>query len=764
MSEPSMGGFAALDWVVLAAYFLIIVITGIIFTKRQRSTDDYFLANRSIPMFAAAISFLATSLSAATFVGGPQQSYAGDLTYLSSNIGSILAIIIVAVFFIPVLYKQEVATVYGLLESRFGKPSSLSASGAFMIGRIFASGARLYIAALPASLIIYGDIAIRHQLVAIALLTVVGIAYTYLGGIRTVIWTDVIQTVIFVSAAIVAVVILYKRIPLDFAGIVDALRNPGEGAASKLTLFKLGTDGFGPKNSFTLLTAIFGFSLLSLGAYGTDQDMAQRLMTCKNAVKGSRSAITGVLIGIPVTTLFMLLGWLLYIFYSRPELMGAVAPAYEVESSRKIFLSFILRELPPGVTGLMMAGLFAAGLSSLNSAINAMSSSFVNDLYKHVKPNKSDKHYLKTGRLAVLVFGIVLGLFAVSSVFWQEARPETTLINFALMVMVFAYSGLVGVFLSALFTKRGNNVSVIAALITGFLSVLVMQTWFADDLAFPWQMFIATVLSFTICQTGSPEKEHGVQCQTKKSMKLSILILTINRADLLRGLMDVLIKQLDNIHKILIIDNGHQKLQYSSEKIEIIINPVNSGVAKGWNQGLIELFINDTSDAVLVLNDDIVLKNNHISSILEILQDDKHFFFTGPFDWAVWLIKRECWELTKDGDDKVLDEKFEIAFYEDTDYERRLKLAFPEKIKLGISELSPRLAHRSMSVHKNKDIASMVSHQFGINQQYYIRKWGGDKSQETYLTPFGNYSDRSRNTKSFIARQSGTIKGKSGDQ
>ncbi len=511
MSESNMGGFATLDWVILGGYFLIIVVTGIIFTKRQRSTNDYFLADRSIPMFAAAISFLATSLSAATFVGGPQQSYAGDLTYLSSNIGSILAIIIVAVFFLPALYKQKVATVYGLLENRYGKPSSLSASGAFMIGRVFASGARLYIAALPASLILYGDIAIRHQLVAIALLTVVGIAYTYVGGIRTVIWTDVIQAVIFIGAALVAVVILYNRIPLDFSGIIDALRNPGEGAASKLTLFKLGTDGFGPKHSFTLLTAIFGFSLLSLGAYGTDQDMTQRLMTCENAIKGSRSAITGVLVGLPVTTLFMFLGLLLYVFYSRPELMGIAAPGYEIDGSRKIFLSFILRELPPGVTGLMMTGLFAAGLSSLNSAINAMSSSFVNDLYKHLKPNESESHYLKTGRIAVLVFGIVLGLFAVSSVFWQEARPETTLINFALMVMVFAYSGLVGVFLSALFTKRGNNISVISALLTGFFAVLIMQTWFNKELAFPWQMFISTSLAFIVCQLGKTNTKTGAE-------------------------------------------------------------------------------------------------------------------------------------------------------------------------------------------------------------------------------------------------------------
>ncbi|MDP8239943.1 MAG: sodium:solute symporter [Candidatus Hatepunaea meridiana] len=519
MTDNFLPGFTTIDWLILAGYFILLIVSGILLTRRQSSTDEYFRAGGNIPMWAAAISFLATSLSAATFIGGPQQAYKGDLTYLSSNIGSILAIIIVALFFIPVFYRHKVATVYGFLGRRYGIPANLAASGAFLIGRVFASGARLYIAALPASLILFGDIAVRHQIFAISILTIVGIFYVLAGGIRSVIWTDVIQTVVFVGAAITAMVLLLNRIPIGIPEILDTLKSGGADASSKLTIFNFGLDGFSPKHTYTVLTAIFGFSLLSLGAYGTDQDMTQRLLTCKSALKGSWSAVTGILVGLPVTALFMCIGLLLYIFYSRPELMGIAAPGYTVIESRQIFLSFILHEMPAGLTGLMMAGLFAAGLSSLNSAINAMSSSLVNDFYKRFRSDRSEKHYLKVSRLGVVVFGLILGIFAVFSVFWQKAHPEATLIDFALSVMVFAYSGLSAVFLTALFTKRGSNASVIAALLTGFGSVILMHTYFSSEIAFPWQMFIASGLAFGVCLVGSKKDEEKIANDERRIAK-----------------------------------------------------------------------------------------------------------------------------------------------------------------------------------------------------------------------------------------------------
>lgn len=502
MDNPISNSFGTLDTVILAGYFILLISLGILFSRRKSTSQDYFLAGRSIPVWAAGISFMATALSAATFIGGPQQAFKGNLTYLSSNIGSLLAVFVVALIFIPQFYRNNVTTVYQLLEIRFGGYASRAASLTFILGRIFASGARLYIAALPASLILFGDLKVEHQIFAISLMTVVAIGYTLTGGIRSVIWTDVIQTVIFTTAATVAILMLFQKIGLPIGEILHALRNPPGGGSSKLELLKMGFDGFSPQHSYTLLTAIFGFSLISLGAYGTDQDMTQRLLTCKSAAKGSQSAILGILVGIPVTALFMMIGLLLYVYYGRPDLLGANAPGYTMEESRQVFLSFILHEMPPGMTGLMMAGLFAAGLSSLNSAMNALSSAFITDFYRPLARGRDDNHYLKVGKIGVAGFGFILGGFAVLSVFWQKARPETTLIDFALLVMVFAYSGLVAVYLVALLTKRGNSRTIIAALVTGFVTVIILQSLFAQELAFPWQMSIATTLAFLVGVSG----------------------------------------------------------------------------------------------------------------------------------------------------------------------------------------------------------------------------------------------------------------------
>ncbi len=508
MPDNSSTLFSMFDWMVLSLYFILLAASGYLLSKKQNSTDDYFRAGGQIPMWAAGISFLATSLSAATFIGGPQQAYNGNLTYLSSIIGSLIAVFIVAIFFVPAFYRSKVVTVYALLDKRFGSIATLSASGAFMVGRVFASGARIYIAALPASLIIFGDIEMRHQLIAIGSLTLIGIFYTLFGGIKSVIWTDCIQMVIFLGAAIMALNLLLQKIPAPFSDIITILKSSGSNGASKLDFLHLGFDGFGSAHTYTLLTAIFGFSLLNLGAYGTDQDMAQRLLTCRSSAKGSWSAVFAVLISIPVSILFMGIGLLLYIFYSRPDIMGALAPTYEINNSRKVFLNFILSEMPSGMSGLMMAGLFAAGLSSLNSAINAMSSTFINDFYKRFRPNLGEKHYLAAGRWGVAGFGIILGLFGVFSSYWQMKFTGTTLIDFALTVMMFSYSGLVAVFLTAIFTRRGNSISVIAALVTGFVIIIVMQACSVGSstinelIAFPWQMVIATGVAFAVCCAG----------------------------------------------------------------------------------------------------------------------------------------------------------------------------------------------------------------------------------------------------------------------
>jgi SSS family transporter len=475
-------GFGAADWAIVGLYLLVLLVSGWWFARREPSgAREYFLAGRRMPAWAVAFSIIASSLSVATFLGAPQIAYGGNLAYLSANIGNLIAVGVVAAFFIPAFYRHDVTTIYELLEIRFGPGAKQGASAAFMLGRVFASGARVYIAAIPLAMILFGPEASTNPaylIAAIVALCLAGVLYTLVGGIASVIWTDVIQTVVLVGSAAAGLALLIWRVPASAGEIWAALSTGGPGGASKLTVFSPGIDpsasgwGFDPAASFTVLTAVLGWSLLNMAAYGTDHDLAQRMLTCRSAVKGSRSAVAAIVLSIPIVLLFSAIGLMLWVFYQRPDLMGAGAPGYPPTDSDRVFLTFILREMPPGLSGLMVAGLFAVALGSLNSAVNAMAATSVRDFYTHLRPGQSDRHYLLAGRWAVAGWGVVMGAFATMCIWW---RGSTGLIEFALGVMTFAHSGLLAVFLCALFTRRGTTASVLAALVTGFVCVLAFQ-------------------------------------------------------------------------------------------------------------------------------------------------------------------------------------------------------------------------------------------------------------------------------------------------
>ncbi|MEX2673727.1 MAG: sodium:solute symporter [Phycisphaeraceae bacterium] len=500
MAPLMLAAFVPLDWLVLSSYLLLLIATSWWLSRReQHDTTDYFLAGRRIPAWAAAFSVMATSISATTFVGAPGIAYGGNLAYLSSFIGTMLAAVIVALVFIPVFYKHNVATVYSFLEIRFGPSAKRTASAMFMVGRVFASGARLYIGALAAAFLFFNETAPGYVTLAILAVTLVGIVYTFAGGIEAVVWADVIQSFVFISAAVFSIFLLLYLIPAGIPEIWTTLAETTAGTGeSKLTLISFSLDFSQP---YTLLAAVFGFTLIGIGAYGTDQDLTQRMLTCRNAAQGARSALAGIFMTVPVAFLFLIVGLLLFVFYQQGDV---AAP----EDGREVFLDFIVHHIPAGIAGLMMAGLFAAALSSLNSELNAMSSTLINDFYRTYKPDRSEAHYLLMGRMGIVFWGVALGAFAILCAYWQHAS-EIPLIDFALGIMMFAYSGLVAVFLTALLTNRGSTTSVLAALAVGFLAILTFQVepwiWFNAevDLAFPWQMTIATTAAFLVCCLGN---------------------------------------------------------------------------------------------------------------------------------------------------------------------------------------------------------------------------------------------------------------------
>jgi Na+/proline symporter len=270
---------------------------------------------------------------------------------------------------------------------------------------------------------------------------------------------------------------------------------------------------------FTLWTALIGATFLNTASLGVDHDLAQRMLTTRSAWRGSVSLIVSQFVGVAVVSLFMAIGLLLYVFYRRPDVMGAAAPTDELKASFQVYPQFLLNHLPTGLCGLAIAGMFAAAQGSLDSAINAMASSAISDLYWPLKTRRGQRVDVssKTPRLAVAGMGAVLICFAIAAALYYDPHGKQSLLDFALGVMSFAYTGMLGVFLTALLTRRGNTASVLFALAAGVIVTTLLQDqiygwWTSRLIGSPqrlaqfWWMPIGTVICFVICVCGGPER------------------------------------------------------------------------------------------------------------------------------------------------------------------------------------------------------------------------------------------------------------------
>jgi Na+/proline symporter len=507
--------FTPLDWSIVGAYIAVLALAGILSTRRQRSSEDYFLAGHRVPIWLVAVSVLSTTQSAATFLGAPDYSYRGDYTYLASYLGPLIAAFLVARYLIPRFYAEGVTTVYELLRNRFDAKAMRAAGGMYLIGRIFSSGARLYMAAIAVSMIVFADIQPANVLAASAALVVLGLVFTFIGGLRSVIWSDLVQVLLYVGAALTVLVILWSSIPIPAADIVSALSATPDGV-NKLRLVDLSFDLAAP---FSLLATVTGITLLFFASMGLDQDVTQRFLACRDAREGKRALYASVLASIPVVLLFLAIGSLLYIVYDRPDLMGQAAGAGAADEYNgekiTIFMHYILTRIPPGVRGFIAVGVLAA--AAVNSGLISMSSVLVQDFYRPWAERRGPRpevHYVRAGRVGMVLLALALLAMSVLCFYWQR-YTEAPLLNFALSVMSFAYSGLLGVYFTILFTRRGSSASVIWALATGFLAIALQQNYVVDmlglpaswkSLAFPYQLCIGTLLAFATCLLGNQGK------------------------------------------------------------------------------------------------------------------------------------------------------------------------------------------------------------------------------------------------------------------
>lgn len=509
-----------LDWSIIAVYMAAVVGGGVLLSrKKTTSLHEYFLGGNQMPSWVVMFSVIATTQSAATFLGGPDYGYRGDYTYLGSFLGSALAAMFVARFLVTRFYEQKVTTVYELLEVRYGQRAKRAAGAMYLIGRVFANGARLYMAALAVAMMVFFNIEPHSVMLATILIAAVSLGVTLMGGVRSVIWSDFGQFLIYFGAALVALVSIWLQLSLSPGEVIAALRETPEGV-NKLVLFDFSTDLSKPFTFWAIITGVF---LINLGAFGLDQDTTQRLLTCRDSKSSGRALLVSVLVAVPIVFVFVTIGQLLHLLYDRPDLAASSAgvSTERVFNGEEItvFMSYILSEMPAGVRGLATAGVVAAAVSTVTSGLNAMSSVLISDFYKPWKDKTggaTSESYVVAGRWGMLLFAVLLSAMAVLCFYWQR-YTDMPLLEFALSVMAFAYAGLIGVFFTAVFSNRGSALSVIAALVIGFFVILVQQAFIVDSLglpaafkalSFPWQLIIGVGISTIICLLGSTSQQN----------------------------------------------------------------------------------------------------------------------------------------------------------------------------------------------------------------------------------------------------------------
>lgn len=476
---------SGLDILIISAYLIVIALIGSLTGGKQKSTHDYFMGGSNVPWWAVAFSIVAAETSSLTFISIPGLAYISNLNFLQLTAGYLVARILVAVFFLPAYKTGQLSTAYSFLENRFGITTRRYASMVFLLTRIAADGVRLFSTAIPLALIFktahYFNNWSNFEIyaLAIAIIACISLVYTYTGGVKGVIWADVVQMSIYIGGALMA---LWVLLSYDYVSIKPAAD------AGKLSLFNFdwGTsvaDFF--RKPYTFLGALIGGTFLSMASHGTDQLIVQRLLTTRS-LKDSQKAIvaSGVLVMLQFM-LFMFIGMLLFSFYKGVPLAD---PSVPFSKADEIFPLFIIQQLPVGVKGIIIAGLFAAAMSTLAGSMSSLSSSVVLDLYKpRLKKPTDDLKELKISRIITVISAVILIFVAFTFIALNQSVVEI-----ALGIASITYGGLLGTFLLGLFFKRADQKGAIIGFtsaiivmilvsvlpITGLIKPIMHWTWF----------------------------------------------------------------------------------------------------------------------------------------------------------------------------------------------------------------------------------------------------------------------------------------------
>ncbi len=463
-------GLNRTDFLIIALYLVGITLFGLRFRKKQRSLRDYFLAGRDIPWWAIALSIVAAETSTLTIISVPGIAYDTNFTFLQLVMGYVVGRVVISFVLLPHYFRGDLYTAYELIERRFGRGLRSLTAGLFLLTRAAAEGVRVYAVSIVVSIALG-----TGEVTSIAIITALTLIYTFEGGLAAVIWTDVVQTAIYVGGTLVGLVTILHLVPGGWTAIHAAAAGAG-----KLQVFDFSWNFWIP---YTFWAGVIGGAFLTTASHGTDQLIVQRLL----AARGQKQSVVALLSsGVWVFfqfALFLVVGVMLWAYYR--------VPSANFGRADRIYPTFIVSRMPHGISGLLIAAILAAAMSNLSAALNSLSSSSIMDFYVRFRPQADERTKMRLSRVATLFWALLLFALAVLSL-----NKVGRVVEVGLQIASIAYGALLGVFLLGVLTRRANQRGAMVGMVFGF--GVEVYLWLGTRVPWTWWVMIGTCVTFAI--------------------------------------------------------------------------------------------------------------------------------------------------------------------------------------------------------------------------------------------------------------------------
>jgi solute:Na+ symporter, SSS family len=470
-----------LDLAIVIVYLLAVTALGMRFRRTKKSIAagksdrdsvslDYFLGGKTAPWWALALSIVATETSTLTIIGTPAIAYAGNLTFIQLVIGYLIGRVLIVLLLLPGYFRGQFLTAYALIEKRFGEKMRAVAASTFLITRAIAEGVRVSAIALVVSVVLG-----TSEHLAVVIVIALTILYTFEGGMTAVIWTDVAQLLLYLTGSAVTFWVLLHRIPGGWTEVAQVAASAGH----KLQVFDF---SFNLTTKYTFWSGLIGGAFLTMASHGTDQTIVQRLLAARNERDSRRALLTSGVLVLIQFTVFLLIGVLLYVFAQHSPLLAAG------ERTDRILPLFLVREMPTGLAGLLLASIVAVAMSNASGSLNSLAASSVLDFAKLRGQSTDPVKFLRLSRRMTLFWGAILMFFGL--VKWGP------LLETGLTVASLPFGSLLGLFLLGTLDRRATPTGALIGMFAGLATVLCI--WQFTPIAYTWYVLVGALTTFAV--------------------------------------------------------------------------------------------------------------------------------------------------------------------------------------------------------------------------------------------------------------------------